>query len=162
MKIHYGRLALGMLVAGCTTIGTEPTPSEAESVTGALDPERKMILTAIEKPQIPEGECGMVLWTLDAERPMAVFRFVSGKAGEVVLDGISQRLTLQDRSGAAGYGVHEGLTFTGENAISLNVSVQFGSGFEGGSYVQRGLITAEDADGWRSVTPVAGIAGCRG
>jgi hypothetical protein len=39
--------------------------------------------------------------------------------------------------------------------------VRFSLGFDGGVYLERGLIVVEALDGWRTVAPSAGLAGCR-
>lgn len=109
---------------------------------------------------LPKGSCGMILWTLDAERPIPVFRAVSQKGAEVNIDGAVRKLTLSEFSGGSGFGVYETQTFAGEG-LTVSVRVRFGLGFEGGAYLERGLLSIEKPDGWKAVIPAAGIAGCR-
>jgi hypothetical protein len=45
--------------------------------------------------------------------------------------------------------------------MEVSVDARFSVGFDGGVYLERGLITVEAADGWRTVIPSAGLAGCR-
>jgi hypothetical protein len=102
----------------------------------------------------------MILWTLDAERPIPVFRATANKGGEISLDGATRKLELTGTSGAAAFGVFEEQTFAADG-ISATVKVTFGLGFDGGAYLERGLISIERPDGWRTVVPAAGVAGCR-
>jgi hypothetical protein len=104
----------------------------------------------------------MVLWTLDEERPAPIFRYISGKEADIVIGGKATRLTRSDMSGATGFGVAERQTFVvDEGGLTLRVEAQFSLGFDGGSYLQRGVIAIESAGGWKTVVPSAGIAGCR-
>ena len=64
-------------------------------------------------------------------------------------------------SGANAYGVFENAAFQSENGVIMKITFKFGLGFDGGNYLQDGLLTIEDLSGWRTVAPVAGIAGCR-
>jgi hypothetical protein len=109
---------------------------------------------------LPKGDCGMILWTLDVERPIPVLRVISQKGAEVVIDGKLQELQLAEADGGTGFGIYEAQTFSGEG-VTVSVRVRFGLGFDGGSYLERGLVSIERADGWKAVIPAAGIAGCR-
>jgi hypothetical protein len=103
----------------------------------------------------------MVLWAIDAERPSPVFRYVAGKKADAVRDGARLELTRTRAEGAAGFGVSERQTFEDGAGLSLAVDARFGLSFEGGSYLEKGVIVIETAQGWRTVIPVAGLAGCR-
>jgi hypothetical protein len=115
---------------------------------------------ALPNAALPSGACGMILWTLDVERPIPVFRAVSEKGAEVNVDGAVRKLALTEFGGGSGFGVFESQTFAGEG-LKVTVRVSFGLGFEGGSYLDRGLISIEKPNGWKAVIPAAGIAGCR-
>lgn len=115
---------------------------------------------ALPDAALPRGGCGMILWTLDIERPIPVFRAVSQEGAEIVVDGKLQRLQLAEADGGSGFGIYEVQKFTGDG-LTVSVRVRFGLGFEGGSYLERGLVSIEKADGWKTVIPAAGIAGCR-
>lgn len=118
-------------------------------------------LGALAQSAIPKGECGMVLWTLDENRPAPIFRYLSGKTADIVLDGAPFKLTRIKTAGAGGFGVFESQNFTGDNGISVSVETRFSLGFDGGSYLERGIVTVQTANGWRTVAPAAGLAGCR-
>ncbi len=148
----------GIILASCTSGGASrdarlnkgaPGSSGASETAGALP-----------DPALPPGACGMILWTLDAERPIPVFRAISEKGAEVNVDRTLQKLRLEEFGGGAGFGVFETQTFSGDG-LKVTVRVRFGLGFEGGAYLERGLISIEKPDGWKAVIPAAGIAGCR-
>lgn len=120
-----------------------------------------VVLSPLAEAALPKGECGMILWTLDQNRPAPVFRYVAGKTGALSIDGAPVTLTLVETAGEAAYGVFEEQTFVSPEGMTVKVSTQLSLGFDGGTYLERGLISVETADGWRSVTPSAGLAGCR-
>ncbi len=126
-----------------------PSPAAASETAGSLP-----------DAALPRGSCGMILWTLDAERPIPVFRAVSQKGAEINVDGAVQKLALTEFSGGSGFGVFEAQTFSSDG-LTVTVQVRFGLGFEGGAYLERGLVSIEKPDGWKAVIPAAGIAGCR-
>lgn len=132
-----------------------PSASAQKSSGGDLE------IGAIDDAALPAGECGMILWTLESQRPAPIFRMTSGKDAEVVINGRKRKLQLVEASGASDFGVSEEQTLVGEG-LTATVKMRFGLGFDGGTYLERGLLTVESADGWRAVVPAAGVAGCRG
>jgi hypothetical protein len=133
---------------------------EAETANPAADTPSAIELGALPEAAIPKGECGMVLWTLDEQRPQPVFRYVAGKSADIVLAGERETLSRTDASGATGFGISEQQTFSREGVL-VRVIARFSLGFDAGTYLERGVISIETADGWRTVVPAAGIAGCR-
>jgi len=161
MKNWLGVTTVMILATACASVQKQPSVALAGPASQAKDVDGRIVLTAIEKPQIDSGECGVLLWTLDADRPVPILKFIVGHDGEIALEGKAQSLTLVKASGASGFGVYEELELVSAEGAAVSVSMQFGQGFDGGAYLQRGIITVENAAGWRSVTPAAGIAGCR-
>lgn len=148
-----------LFAAGCAGLG-------ARSETAARDasprpPAEGVVLGALTDSALPKGACGMVLWTLDEQKPAPVFRYLAGKTGEILVNGKPVPLQRMDAQGASAYGVFEDQTFLAENGLKVGVAVRFSLDFDGGSYLERGLITVETAEGWRTVAPSAGLAGCR-
>ncbi|MCB2114542.1 MAG: hypothetical protein KDD85_13495 [Parvularculaceae bacterium] len=157
MIFRLGFFAAVVSLAGCaSTGGASPGNSVVAAPTGDGD----VIVGAIEDSSLPRGECGMILWTLEADRPAPIFRLIAGKGAEIVLNGELTKLTLAETSGAVGFGVAEENTLVAENIIA-KVRTRFGLGFDGGSYLEQGLLTIESSTGWRAVIPAAGVAGCR-
>ena len=103
----------------------------------------------------------MILWTVSSQRPIPVFRFISGKTAEIQLSGQIIPLTLINVDGESGFGVFEDQVFQSPDGLVVEVSADFSTGFAGGAYLESGVIRMRDASGWSAVTPAAGIAGCR-
>ncbi|HXI86423.1 MAG TPA: hypothetical protein VNH64_03120 [Parvularculaceae bacterium] len=122
---------------------------------------RQFALSAITESNVPQGDCGMVLWTLDEAQPMPIFRYLVGKGGEISVGGALVALTLSETSGASAFGVSEHQVLTSTVGLKVTVEVSFSTGFDGGSYLRQGVVRVEAPDGWRIVAPSAGVAGCR-
>jgi hypothetical protein len=138
-----------------------PAPGIA-ALESAAPAQLALLLQPLASATLPTGACGMILWTVDDDKVRPIFRYVSGHAGQIVLDGKEVELALVETDGRAGFGVFENLTFTSGAGLTVGVKAEFGATFEGGSWLQRGLVSLEDGSGWRSVAPAVGVAGCRG
>lgn len=147
------------LVAGASACASAK-PAVVGEVAPAQSGDSTIVIGAIKDSALPRGECGMILWTLDAQRPMAILRLTSGKEAEIVVNGKSTRLALGERGGSSAFGVFEEQELSAEN-VKATIRMRFGLGFDGGTYLERGLLTVETAEGWQSVIPAAGVAGCR-
>jgi hypothetical protein len=164
-----GAAAVSLLAAMTTSCATRTAtgggPASADVSTTPPPPSLvdggDISLGALDGAAIPKGECGMVLWTLESERPTAIFRYVAGETAELSVNGSRREFALQQREGASGFGVFERQDFVADKGMKASVSVTFGLGFDGGAYLERGVISVTDANGWKLVTPAAGIAGCR-
>lgn len=155
-------LALAGCAAGPSSdLEAKATTERSPAAASAGDSGGDLTLGAIKQPAIPKGACGMILWTLESERPTPIFRYVDGKSAEMTINGTAKEFQLERRDGASGFGVFEQQDFLAEGGLSVKVAVAFGLGFDGGSYLERGVISITDATGWKLVTPAAGIAGCR-
>lgn len=149
-----------MLAAACASapdaVNAAPDSEAAGQAAGEA-----LVLEPLAESALPPGECGMVLWTLDENRPTPIFRYVAGKQAEIALDGARVKLARTDQSGASGFGVFERQEFSAADGMKVAVEAKFSLGFDGGSYLERGLVTVETPGGWRTVAPAAGLAGCR-
>lgn len=145
------------LAAACSTTSTT---TATQGVVAAPSGDGDVIVGALADASLPKGDCGMILWTLEANAPAAIFKMTADKGAEMVVNGKPVKLSVVETAGAAGFGVFEESKLAAEG-LSASVKVRFGLGFEGGSYVERGLLTVESASGWRTVIPAAGVAGCR-
>ena len=103
----------------------------------------------------------MVLWTLEGQRPLPVFKYVDGDGAYVNLSHAPITMQRHDYAGVADFGVFEQQTFKSEGDLTVEVEASFGLDFDGGAYLQNGLIKLSDETGWSMVAPAAGIAGCR-
>lgn len=146
-----------LVISGCSSTAAK---SARSGVVAAPAGDGDIIVGALIDPSLPAGGCGMILWTLEENQPAAILRVTSGKGAEMSVNGANVKFAITETSGAAGFGVFENQTLTAEGLIA-SVKVRFGLGFDGGSYLERGLVTIESASGWRTVIPAAGVAGCR-
>ena len=163
--MRYLFLALGFasLVSGCLAtsgggVGSEPAGPALTSAQA----DGSFSLTAIDDAALPAGKCGMILWTLDASSPKAIMRYVSDQAAQIEINGEVVELVLAQARGGGEFGVFEEQTFSSETGYLADVMINFGLGFDGGVYVERGFIKVSAASGWEIVAPAAGIVGCRG
>ena len=161
MKRAWALAIVSMSVAGCETMSSS-SPSPRTETDPPIEISDDKALTALADASLPEKSCGMVLWTLDARRPAPVFRFVVGDSGEIHINRQPFMLTRSHFDGQSAFGVFEEQVFVGPGGVKVQVTVRLGLGFDGGSYLERSLIKVEAANGWRIITPAAGIAGCRG
>ena len=178
MKKFAGLIAIVIMVSGCQTLDglknislpkpkakadpvevAEPETPEVPVPTNLAEGERT--LRPLPGAAIPDGGCGMVLWTLESQRPVPVFHYVAGGTALINLENTVVELQRLDYQGAGGYGVFESQKFSDNGQISVEVKAQFGLEFEGGAYLERGVLKVADTDGWSIVAPAAGIAGCR-
>lgn len=156
--------ALFALAGACATTASGTKARQAETDAGvdlASEAAGAQGLRPIADAKLPDKSCGMVLWTLEGRRPAAVFRFVSGDEAEINIAGSPVTLKRIDYAGAAGFGVFERQSFESSDGVTVDVSARFGLGFEGGAYLEQGLIKVRDNTGWSMVSPTAGIAGCK-
>ncbi|MEO1251886.1 MAG: hypothetical protein AAFW81_06030 [Pseudomonadota bacterium] len=146
-----------LVLFGCAATG--PAAKDASAPT--LSDDGSFALTRVAESALPAGKCGMILWTLDERAPVPIFRYVAGETALVSINGAAVDLTLAETRGGGDYGVFEEQVFVGGAGYDARVVVNFGLGFEGGTYLERGVITVRSDTGWEIVAPTAGIAGCR-
>ena len=163
-----GLLSVGIaMLAACqstpeTIEDTTSTPLiRAEVPVDANKDDSSFFLTPLDTSMLPKGRCGMVLWTLDANRPVPVLRYLSGENGEFRLDSVPYELVRIEASGSGAYGVFEEQVFAAGKDIRVYVTLSLAQGFENGNYLEEGLIRVVKPESPELVTPVAGIAGCR-
>ncbi|MGE0182193.1 MAG: hypothetical protein AB7F91_15475 [Parvularculaceae bacterium] len=151
---------IAVILLSAAACSTTSTGKISKSVVAPPSGDGDVIVGAIPDAALPKGECGMILWTLEADQPAPVLRLIAGKQAEIVLNGAPVKLAIESASGAVGFGVAEENTLVADG-VTATVKVRFGLGFDGGSYLERGLVTIESPTGWRAVIPAAGVAGCR-
>ncbi len=137
------------------------TPGEKPTYVASTNDDGSFALTALSDAALPAGKCGMILWTLDSNSPIRVLRYVSGETAVIAVNGAPVTLSLAETAGGGNFGVFERQVFVGGAGYDASVDVHFGLGFDGGVYLERGLVTVRSATGWEIVAPTAGIAGCR-
>lgn len=150
-------------LCACATSKTDKPDVQSAGATTTTAGEGGVVLGSLGAATLPGGQCGMLLWTTDGAdaSPVFIFRYVAGGAAQVVVNGKPTELARVETEGATGFGVAERQKFTSGAGLTVEVSLKFGTAFEGGTWLQNGYVAAETADGWRTVAPAAGIAGCR-
>lgn len=144
------------VVSACAT----PSGPTAEATATNTDDDA-FSLTGLVNAALPIGKCGMILWTLDANTPTPILRYVAGEGAVIAINGSIIDLTLAESAGGGNFGVFERQVFIGGSGYDASVDVDFGPGFDGGVYLERGLISVKAENGWEVIAPSAGIAGCR-
>ncbi len=161
-----GALLLVGLSACQTTLPTferqkaKAEPVEAKPVSSTEAPD----IQPISMSNLPEGECGMLLWAREADQPVLVFRSLQSGSASMVIEGEDVELTRLSATGESRYGMNERTIYQAaltEGTVEVTLNATFGVPFEGGAYVEQGLMTLTNQQGWERVTPVAGLVGCR-
>lgn len=157
-----------LLSAGCSSMGagTQTASSGAqrpddEQAPLAFSGDETQTLNALYDSKLPEKSCGMILWTLDAQRPSPVFRYIVGEKADIVIGGAPIQMVRTRAAGESAFGIFQNQEFQGADGVRMEVTSRLGSGFDSGVYLERGLIKVYASDGWSIVAPAAGIAGCR-
>ena len=167
-------LALGVAASACETTGLSRGATNATSSSSRVSATNDgYVVTRIGRSSLESGSCGMVLWTLEKKQPTPVFRYTVNDTATIALNGREIELMQVYAAGSEAYGIGEAQRFQGvlstgnkkapddAESVVAELTVQFGQNFENGVYLQDGLLTIDAPQGWRVVTPVAGIAGCR-
>lgn len=162
-RVVKGLAAASACIAGVAACASDGGKSAAAApVLAASAGEGGAAPGTLPVSNLPPKSCGMVLWTLDERAPAPIFRFIADKSAEMVLNGAVVLLERISMEGDAAFSVFERQTFAAaDGAYRVNVDVRFATGFDGGVYLERGVVAVETRDGWRTVSPAAGIAGCR-
>lgn len=165
MKRHGLPISAALLLAsGCASLdlsGAKNAEAAPAPVSLADAEGENFGFGPLPESALPERKCGMVLWTLEGKRPSAIFRFISGEEAEMNIAGELVKFTRVNFAGAGDFGVFEQQAFRSESGIEVEVNAHFGLGFDGGAYLERGVIKLRDNEGWSVVAPAAGVAGCR-
>ncbi len=157
MTMRLAVAVASLAICACSSSGRD---GGVRSVTAAPSGDGDAIVGALADASLPKGECGMILWTLEADQPTPILKVIAGKGAEMVVNGKLLKFSVIETGGAAGFGVFEEQKLASEK-MTADVRVRFALGFDGGSYLERGLVTIESPGGWRTVIPAAGVAGCR-
>ena len=162
IALFYGLSACGSISLSDTSSSAKASRAVAlkdANTTEAPD------LARLGASRIPSGKCGMLLWTLSGQNPELVFRSIQGEGAEMVIDGQMTRLQLVRLAGETRFGIASEQDFMtpeeGQSQVKASVKAPFGLSFTGGVYVEKGMMTLVNDEGWERVMPVAGLAGCR-
>lgn len=160
---------LCVLAAGCETLGggaqtsssAQEAPDSNQQAASLFSSDDVQTLNALYDSKLPEKSCGMILWTLDAQRPSPVFKYIVGEQANIVVGGVDMQLVRTRATGESVFGIFQNQEFESVDGVRMEVTSRLGAGFDGGVYLERGLVKVYAPDGWSIVAPAAGIAGCR-
>lgn len=165
LGMRLGAAALLVAVSGCEGLKRRTVDPIARlaaiSTTEAAADDEAPSIDSLPEDGLPDGECGLLLWTVEDQKPVLIFREVVGETAGMMLDGAPATLSLRSASGDSRYGVSSTQEFT-SGQISISVTIDFGRNFDGGAYVEHGRISVHGPNGWERAAPVAGLVGCRG
>ena len=156
-KTAFLTLAILWLSACASSNGS----AHKDNTSGAVEIPR---LSQLNTESLPEGQCGMLLWTMNAGQPVLVFRTIAGGQAEVMLDGKKQKFLPLAQKGDIRFGIGSRQSYRsvmGGNSQTIEINVEYGASFGGGVYVEEGVLRLITAQGWERVIPVAGLSGCR-
>jgi hypothetical protein len=166
LTVRTSLVVVGILgIVSCASSGARSpavaAKAESSDLAAGFNIDAEFKIGELTDGALPKGECGMILWTLESDRPAAVFRYVASKRAEIMIDDVVVDLGLTSASGQSSYGISEYLAFSNGGGLTVTVRANFGIGFDGGNYLEQTLLSVENAEGWKSVIPSAGVAGCR-
>lgn len=173
--VHCMLVSLLLVIASCTAFPEDAAFSaKARKDTVAAGPDGRrednaseempsydLVPGMLTRTAIPEGACGMVLWAFRHRRPEPVFRYIADGQGKIRLDGEDISVELTAAGGDSAFGIYEKMQFRSARGLKIDTVARFGPAFQGGVYLEEGLVRLEDISGWSSIVPVAGVAGCR-
>lgn len=150
-----------LLLAGCASSGAGDASRtdgrrEGAAFADSEAPDPGILVSA----NIPQGRCGMILWTRSGANAVPIFRSVDDGRASMVIDGEDVTLSLTGRGGESRLGIPAVQRFAAEGA-EVTVRAVWGQPFPAGAYVQDAAVTIQGADGWTRIVPTAGIAGCK-
>ena len=152
---------LVLMLAGCETVPSDDKTVPPTSASAAVAAGLSGVREGLPPQELQVGECGLFLWTR-REQPQFVFFSKSGEetakfwteGREIALDRtglggeiFGQQLTEQDFSDAAGKTYELRMT-PGDLLVS-------------GQRVPEATITVMDAEGWKTLIPLAGVSACQ-
>ncbi len=161
-KINIAKTALlALTVFWLSACASSNSNVDKDNTSGAAEIPR---LSQLNTDSLPEGQCGMLLWTMNAGQPVLVFRTIAGGHAEVMLDGKKQKFLPLAQKGDIRFGIGSQQSYrsaTGNKPQTIEIKVEYGASFGGGVYVDEGVLRLITARGWERIIPVAGLSGCR-
>lgn len=128
----------------------EPKPEELDTRVSALGPRN-----------LGRGGCGLFLWARGQQTKLVFFAESEKTTAAMVLDGEEVTLIRVDQSGTEVFGQFSRQMYRyGDYEITVNISTENQRRIAQG-VVAIGAIELVQADGWRLLLPVSGLAACR-
>jgi hypothetical protein len=147
-----------LLLTACSSTNSG---AERGNISGASEVPR---LSQLSTDRLPVGQCGMLLWTMNAGQPVLVFRTIAGGQAEAMLDGKKQKFLPLAQKGDIRFGIGSQQSYrsaASSEVQTIEIQVEYGASFGGGVYVDEGVLRLINEQGWERIIPVAGLSGCR-
>ena len=147
-----GLIILGAaLLAGCASV--EPTVSAVEKNTPAQD--------RLSPVTLSPGECGLFVWTADADKRFILFSQSRKASGRWLSKGRSQDLSIDAEDGIFVQGQYSGVVFKTGDGQALSLMLGEHQTISDGTRFKYGVLKHKSGEGWERVTPVVGLAACQ-
>lgn len=152
--------SLLLAVAACSSVPV--TAPEAPTSASALAQQGQTNSRKGLPPQtLAPGECGLFLWTRREQPSFVFFSRTGTESASVWLDG--QEVDAQRTSfGGDIFGqelTEQGFSLPDGKEVQLNLSP--GELLVGGQRIPEATMTVIDLEGWKTMTPVAGVSVCQ-
>lgn len=119
-------------------------------------------LEPLEPQTLEVGECGLFLWSREAEPKLMVVAY--DKPGMIRLRGNDRIYTLPRVafSGETASGHFERQRYS-DGGLTISVEFKFDESrsLQDGAYVKEGVLRVTSRRGWQTVVPVAGLVACQ-
>jgi len=135
-------LICGFMLGGCATLETI-TPTDEVS------PAKTSV------PTLSAGECGLFIWTADADKTFILFASKTDTA--LYKNGEKQGLT--EKNPALEFKTDREFIDTAGKAYNLTLLSP--QDIDGGTRYKAGRLTTLDAEGWERVMPIVGLYACQ-
>ena len=129
----------------------------------AAPPSRPDLLLEELAPQAPpaRGQCALFLWARAAADRRIFMALDAPPVGRLRIGGRQQDLVRTAAGGDRAHGHHARQVFAGGGlGVQLDLDLKGRRDLIGGAVVPSGTLTLRDAEGWTTITPVAGLIAC--
>lgn len=158
-----GTLALG----GCAWTQDKPGgggTAKAGGTASAMQ-EQGIAVGTVPPQRLEDGECGLFLWTRDAQRRLVFVGRPAQNAGVMVIGGDEVTLNRRAIEGAPAFGAAARERYIVEESdteVKLRLDFAERRDISGGALVPRGTLRVSRPKGWATVLPVGGLVACEG
>ncbi len=140
-----------LCMLGCASISTpENAPDISPPQVNKLAPRN-----------LAPGECGLFVWTADAQKRFILFSQSSKKAGAWLDSGNEVPLVITAESGDPANGQYPDVVYRNSEQAAMDLSLTGRESIDDGTRFKAGTLKFEDVDGWERVLPVVGLSACQ-
>jgi len=111
--------------------------------------------------QMSPGECGLFVWTGDADRRFILYSQSSNRTGLWASGSGETQLAVMSNDGIPTEGQFPKTTFRTEDARILELSLRLSQPIDDGTRYKAGTLTETSQEGWETVMPIVGLSACQ-